>query len=170
MRRFPRNSQTRRDALTSIGHAVFQHMPHDSRARRDEDVRYSGLTGLPNTSVTPSHALINESAIVAGSCANAPTWTVAGGDIFVADILTNATKFTALMAGLADGGAISSVVSGSDFSLNTARDTLVLSLSAAIATYSIGANQSYVWTFPETAFRNRAGALVVTSAIVVVNS
>jgi hypothetical protein len=149
---------------------VMQHSHPDNRARRDEDARYAGLTGLPGTTVAPTNSLINESAIVAGSCANAPTFSVAGGDIWAADLLTNASKFTDLMAGLADGGALSSVLSGSDFSINTPRTTLVLSLGRAFAAYSIGADRSYVWTFPEHAFRNRAGTLAVTSAIVVVNS
>lgn len=170
MRRYPRNKLSRQDALIGLSGSVDQHPQPDARTRRDRLARYAGLTGVPGTTVTPTNALINEGAIVAGSCANAPTYTVGGADIFVPDLLTNASKFTSLMAGLADGGALSSVLSGSDFSMNVPRNTLVLSLSRAFATYSIGADRSYVWTFPEIAFRNRAGALAVNSAIVVVNS
>jgi hypothetical protein len=145
-------------------------MPHDNRARRDENVRYGGLTGTPGTSVVPLSVLVNEQAIQNGSCANAPSWTIGGADRWAADLLTNATKFSALMAGLADGGALSSVLSAGQFNLDATKTVLTLSLAVGIAAYSIGADRSYVWTFPEQAFLNRAGALAVTSAIVVVNS
>lgn len=157
-RMYPRSSLTRADALAR----------HDFHGPRNDQERRASLSygmGANNATIVASGFAVEEAAVVAGSCSL--VLNLSGNDRFAADVLSDATKLAALIAGF-NGGTNVFSLAGSMLSLNSDRTRLTCA-PAAVAGYSIAEDTSYAWSLPLSAFDNSAAAINVTSVFVVTN-
>lgn len=167
---YPRAKQSRTDSLIGPDH-VSRHGPHQVRSRRDGLAQSIGPGDgglVMAVTVTGGNSLGVKSLVAGGS---AILFTVTGQDRW-ADPIANVNVRSMIVAGLATGFNVSSLIgilasSGSaPFSLDSTGALLNVVLPP-IAAFSPGASTSFDWTFPEGAFKNRAGSLTVGSAFVV---
>jgi hypothetical protein len=161
---YPRNAQSRDGARQGPDH-ISGNSPRQQRSKRDDDV--NNLYGRASTFALASTGAnsVAASSLVAGF--NGVVFTLTGADQWAGDV-AGSLKINSLIAGLSGSGA-----AGLQASLNAAAFSLDISMRKlnvkfpATAAYSIGASQSYNWTFPEDFFIFKAGAVTVTSAMVV---
>lgn len=154
MRRFPRNAQSRADALSGKGN-LFQHYRRDTLGRKSEDARNT-LSAAGAVAVTASgtaHAC-NESDIVAGG--KVLTLTMTGPDKF-----TNDDSFAALIA------AFPAALTGLTAAAFVHNQNVITVTLPAVAAYDISVNASYDIAIPVSYFRASNVGQTVTAAIVV---
>jgi hypothetical protein len=162
---YPRTAQARIDARIGPDH-VSRTNPRNQRSKRDSEavglyIQASALAGTLGNSVAAT-------SVVAGGVPL--LFTLSGGDVWAGDLISSTAKVNSLIAGLSGSGfaGIQAALNAAAFSLDTNRQKLNVVIPA-VAAYSIGAAQSYNWTFLEEAFRYRAGPVTVTSCMVVKN-
>lgn len=162
MRRFPRNAQTRGDALSGPGH-LFQNYRRDALGRKSEDARYAqDAAGAVGVAAGGSANVALEAEIVAGG--DVLTLTISGPDAF-----TNPDGFAALIAALPVTDTINTAFDAAHTALSADGKTLTLTM-LAIAGYTLSADAHYGVTIPAVYFRNRSTSLVVANAINVTNA
>lgn len=170
---YPRNKQSRTDSLIGPDH-VFRLAPRENRSRRDGLAKSIGPGDGPLVmSVAPTLGnSIGVKSIVAGG--SNLLFTCSGQDLW-SDVVGNTAIRSAVIGGLATGFNVTSLQgilqsSGSaPFSVDVTSTKLNIKLPA-IAAYSPGASTAFDWTFPEQAFRNRAGSFLCASCIVVTSA
>lgn len=157
MRRFPRNAQSRADALAGPGH-LHQHYIRNTLGRKAEDARYAqAAVGTVAVLATGTAHACNESDIVAGG--KVLTLTISGPDRFTsakADFLAAVPATDGLRAAL--------TVAAITFSADMKRAIYTL---PAFGGYTIASNASYDFALPAGCFHNSNAGLTVTAAIVV---
>lgn len=162
MRRFPRNAQSRADALAAPGHR-FQHSIRNSLGRKAELARYA-------------QAAVGTVAVAAGGSANAALEAdiVTGGDVLTLTIsgpdrFTNPDSFAALIAGLPVTDTINTGFDAAHTALSADGKTITMTM-IAIAGYTLSADAHYDVAIPAVYFQDRTTALTVTGAINVTNA
>lgn len=158
MRRFPRNAQTRADALAGPD-KLFQHYRRDTLGRKSEDARYANdAVGTVSVAASGTANACNESDIVAGG--KVLVLTLTGPDRF------NAANINDFINAFPATDGLRAALSAANFVFTNAHHILSVTLPA-IAGYTISANASYDVTLPASAFDVRQTQLVVAAAIVV---
>lgn len=159
MRRFPRNVQSRADALAAPGHR-FQHSERFKAGHKAEATRnfQTGTGVVASVAGGTAHAC-NESDVVAGG--KILTLTISGPDHWSSD--QNAFL---LAVPTTDGMRGNLTVAAFSFSA----DMKVMSLTLpAFSAYTISADASYDMTLGADCFHTSEVGLTVTAAIVVTN-
>lgn len=158
MRRFPRNAQTRADALAGPD-KLFQHSIRNTLGRKAEDARYAqAAVGTVAVVAGGSANACNESDIVAGG--KVLTLTLTGPDRF------NSANINDFINAFPATDGLRAALTAANFAFSNGHRLLTLTLPA-IAGYTISANASYDVTLPASAFDVRQTQLVVAAAIVV---
>lgn len=160
-RRYPRNAQSRTDALSGSRH-VGQHSIRNRAGLKAEYARRVQTDWGSDVVVAAGSAhACNESDIVTGG--KILTLTLTGPDRF-----QNDDNFAALILGFPATDGLRAALAASQFVLSN-HDTIVTLTLPAIAGYTISADASYNVVIPASFFKFRQTSLTVTAAIVVTN-